>query len=459
MSNIRLTLTPVGDKLLCTKMKRKTAKSSQPPDNPDVSVLFQAVSAALFEIAPDGWNPISVSDWTYPMAPEGKTTQAYVHRDEVADVMLYRVPDEDCFKIDLYQRLQFNNVRNVFKKKYRTKTAKKLALEKAFEEDLNVAEKLFPGCVVFFSRDLMDDLKGIKGMKPHPDRPDEEINYDVIAAAPIYLYKRHTLLTISKTMMDEDYTPKDMYVLVPRFSFVAHRMGDDGKPNKVYELIREIYAEAIIVNAEGWAESAIENGMCGASMKKENGREEGIEDWMEEEEAKQTEVKGIAMDTTPVKIGDSMHWGEQENGDVLFTKEQMEEIDFDFKSVLRLTPAKKWGILIPNKNNFPELLGLDYSIGYQSGNTTYAISMMKDYDGSRFYVFTTFVNGKKTGGNVFYEKDFANYTLCKYRMNIVMQMMITTARVLEEAAKALSSDEPKKRTSSRNAKAVRRRKS
>lgn len=456
MSNNCLILAPFHDKLLCT-MKKRSIKSSDVKDNPDISVLFQAVSAALFEIAPDGWNPVSVSDWTYPMVPEGKSIQAYIHRDEVADVMLYRVPEDDSFKIDLYQRIQFNKVRNVFKKKAKTKTARKLALEKALEDDLKTAEKMFPECVVFFSGDMIEDLKSVKGMKPHPDRPEGKINYDVIAAAPIYLYKKHTFLTISKTMMDEDYTPKDMYVLVPLFSFVAHRTGDDGKPNKVYELIREIYAEAIIVNAEGWAESAMDNGMCGASVKREN-EEDEIEDWMEDDGGK-PEVKGMAMDTTPVKLGDNCHWGEQDNGDVLFTKEQMEDIDFDFKSVLKFTPAKKWGILMPNKKNFSELLGLDYNIAYQSGNSTYAISMMKDYDGSRFYVFSTFVDGKKTGGKLFYEKDFANYTLCKYRMNIVMQMMLTTARVMQETAKALSSSEPKKRTSSRSARTSRKKKS
>ena len=436
--------------------RRKTTKTPDLTEEPNMSVLFQAVSAALFEIAPDGWNPISVSDWTYPMVPEGHAIQAYLHRDDIADVMLYRMPNEEAFKIDLYQRIQFNKVRDAFKKK--TKAAQKLALEKALESELKTAETLFPECVVFFSSDLVEPLKSVKGMKPHPDRPDGDINYDVIAAAPIYLYKKHTFLTISKSMMDEDYTPRDMYVLVPMFSFVAHRMGDDGRPNKVYELIREIYAESIIVNADGWAESAIENGMCGSSVKREKDEEE-IEDWMEEDEEKKTEVKGMAMDTTPVKLGDKCHWGEQDNGDVLFTKEQMEDIDYDFKSILKLTPAKKWGILLPNKKNFSELLGLDYSIGYQSGNATYAISMMKDYDGSRFYVFSTFVDGKKTGGKLFYEKDFANYTLCKYRMNIVMQMMLTTARVMQETAKALSSLEPKKRTSSRSARTARKKKS
>ena len=439
-------------------MKKRSIKPSKPSDNPDVSVLFQAVSAALFEIAPDEWNPISVSDWTYPMVPEGKNIQAYLHRDEVADVMLYRVPEEQAFKIDMYQRIQFNKVRDVFKKKIKAKAARKLALEKALDEELKAAEKLFPGCVVFFSGDMIEDLKCVTGMKPHPDRPEEEINYNIIAAAPVYLYKKHTFLAISRTMMDEDYTPKDMYVLVPLFSFVAHRATEDGKPNKIYELIREIYAESIIVNAEGWAEAAIENGMCGSSVKKEQ-EEDEIEDWMEEEDEKKTEVKGMAMDTTPVKLGDKCHWGEQANGDVLFTKEQMEDIDYDFKAVLKLTPPKKWGILLPDKKHYSELLGLDYNIGYQSGNTTYAISMMKDYDGSRFYVFTTFIDGKKIGGKLFYETDFANYTLCKYRMNVVMQMMLTTAKVMEETAKALSSLEPKKRTSSRSARTVRKKKS
>lgn len=431
-------------------------------DNFTEMVLYEMVNSALFEISPDEWNPVSVSDCTYPMAPEGKVTQAYLHRGDVADVMLYRTDDGKSFKIDIYQRMQFDGVRELFKsrKKNTSKTKFYEALGKVVDSELKEAAKRFPGCVVFFSADLLEPIKKIKGMKAHPDRPSEEINPAIIAAAPIYLYKKHTFIVISKTMMDVDYTPNDMYVLVPLFSFVANRKDDNGNPNKMYELIREIYAEAIIVNSEGWADSAIENGMCGSIAKMEQEKEnDEIEDWMGSNGEESEKPNGLPMDTTPVKLGDDFHWGEQENGDILFTKEQMEGIDFDFKSIIRMTSARQWGIFIPQKNFFPELLGLDYNIAHESGNSVYVISMMRDYDGGRFYVFSTFVDGKKTGGKIFYEKDFANYTLCKYRMNTVMQMFLSSKKMLDSKPKARRRSKQMKRTSSRNARTCKEKKS
>lgn len=423
----------------------------------NVAALYEAITTSLFQISPDGWNPVSVSSWTYPMVPDGEGIQAYAHRGEVVDVMLYRLPGKEAFKIDLYTRIPFEKVRDVFKRTKRKKTKAKIAeeLKEAVDSGLEAADKLFPGCVVFFSADLLPELNRVKGMKPHPDGPDGEIDTNIIAAAPIFLYKKHTFILVSRTMMDEDYTPRDMYVLIPMFSFVANRTADDGRPNKVYELIREIYAEAIIVNSEGWAEEAIENGMCGSAVRRDE--EDDIEDWMNKREPQ--EDGKMAMDTTPVKIGDNFHWGEQDNGDILFTKEQMEGIDLDVKSILKMTPPGKWGIILPTKDSFSELLGLDYTIGYRSNHTVYTISMMKDYDGSRFYVFSTFIDGKKREGRLFYEKDFANYTLCKYRMNIVMQMILSEAAMADEAIKNQKPEPRKRRISSRSARIERRKKS
>ena len=167
------------------------------------------------------------------------------------------------------------------------------------------------------------------------------------------------------------------------------------------------------------------------------------------------------MDTTPVKMGDELHWGEQENGDILFTKDQMNGIEEDLKGVLIMTPPKKWGILMPSDQHYKELKGLDYSIAYQSFGTTYTISMMRDYDNPPFYVFSVFENEKKLYGKIFSEKDFANYTLCRYRLDVVMDMIISELKTKAylESVKAQKPAKPKKRTSSKSAKTVRKKKS
>ena len=439
------------------------AKRTTHDDEPDVSILYDTVREALFTVAPERWNPITISSWTYPMTPDGQSIQCYEHRKPECDIILYRLSDKDAFRIDMYQRIQFNRVREVYMKKRKrrlTKKARLEELEEAFKTDYEVANSVFPGCNVFMSYDLVDDLGKLKGMKEHPDAP-EDIDQSLIAAAPKFQYRRSVIITVSKSMMDEDYTPYDMFVLVPMFSFVANKMDDDGEMNKVYEVIKEIYSEAIIVNSENWTDDAIENGMCGSAAKSKP-EENKAEDWMDSGERDgDGQHDGNTMDTTPVKLGDPCNWGEQDNGDIIFTKEQVEGIDSDLKLVLKMTEANKWGILVPNKNAYKECLGLDYNIAYQSANTTYTISMMKDYDGSRFYVFQIFVDGKKIDGKIFEEKDFANYTLCKYRMNIVMQMFLLNkrTRAMIEASQSRKTEAPKRKTASKNTKSSRRKKS
>ena len=453
------------DKLFCIpRMKKSNAKKDE---KQDPSILFETIREALFSIPPDGWNPITVSCWTYPMVPEEYSSiQAYQHRKKECDIMLYRIPDKEAFRLDMYARMQFEDVRKVYIQKGKKKITKKERIKRlasAFKKNLAMCNVIFPNCNVFMSADLIEDIGNVPGVKKHCDAPNE-IDFNLIAAAPVYSIGKNVIIAISKTMMDQDYTPYDMYVLVPMFSFVSNKEAD-GKPNKVYQLIKQMYAESIILNSTGWTDDAIDNGMCASTAKKKpDEKEEKLENWSVDED---DEKPGFdqnapnAMDTTPVKIGDELHWGEQENGDILFTKDQMSDIEEDLKLVLRITPPNKWGILMPSDQHYKELKGLDYSIACQNCGTTYAISMMRDYDGSRFYVFSIFDNEKKVNGKVFYEKDFANYTLCKYRMDVVMDMMISDLKTKAYLAslKDRKPDGRKRKTPSRSAKTSRKKKS
>ena len=97
---------------------------------------------------------------------------------------------------------------------------------------------------------MIDDIGNVPGVKRRNDAPDE-IDFKVIAAAPMYNIGRNVIIAISKTMMDQDYTPYDMYVLVPMFSFAAPKIMNDGTENKMYHIIKRIYAESIILGSAG----------------------------------------------------------------------------------------------------------------------------------------------------------------------------------------------------------------
>lgn len=421
-----------------------------------------AIINLLAEVSPDEWKYITVSNWTYPMVPDGDSIQVFYYRGDDIDLMLYRIPGTDSFKIDFYKRIQFEHFRKAMVKPLKGKAAQKLALEKALNEDLKECDMLPSECPVFFSLDLLDVLKSIKGMRSHPNRPSEDIDYNIIAAAPIYKYKKRTFIAISKIMMDKDYTPNDMYVLVPLLSLKAFRQMENGNPNEIHELLRDLYAETIIANAENWEEEASKQGMCGHvdSEHAKDGTWTDLEDvkrelekWLNDDEASD-KVENAPMDTTPVKLGDEGNWGVQQNGDILFTSQQISGIDQELKFVLKYTPPIEWSLISPNKTAFHELVGLDYSVGCQSGKTTYAISLMSDPDDGDFFVFSTFVDGKKTEGKIFRKSDFANYMLCNCRMFAVLRML----KFLVMFGETEEPPKPKKRTASRSAKSGKKKK-
>ncbi len=395
------------------------------------SVLISNAQLALFKIPPEKWGMLSISPYTYPLVDGKEPVQAMRTRTDEREFIFYRCKNDDAYKVDVYQRYQLESVRELYKKesKLKRKPSRKAhleALEKVLQSESAIINELFPEGSMFFSRDLTDDLAMVKEMHVVPDAPTEDDNLDAIAAAPMFEYRRHVLFSVGKCMMDDDYTPRDMYALIPMFSFVARKQGDDGERNKIYDLMNWVRAETVISTAEGWASEAIDNGMCG-NLEPER-RESAPEDpfgFLEDKSG------GLPMDSTPVKVVDDYSWGETDEGEFNFTEDQLNGIDEELKMILSSPSPSVWKTVIPGDDNFKELKGLDYNIGVVQGGTFYTISAMNDIDGNgdkkMLYVFCTFDSNRKISGKVIEEKDFANYTLCKLRMNIFAAMMLTIA--------------------------------